>query len=91
MNAIPMDLKRAIGIGIGLFLAIIGFVNGGVVVGARGPPITINRNLTTLRILDVRRRPGAAPSLVARKVRGGLLIGIVATHGLRDPLERDLG
>ena len=36
MDAIPMDLKLAIGIGIGLFLAIIGFVNAGVVVvGAR--------------------------------------------------------
>ena len=37
LNAIPMDLKRAIGIGIGLFLAIIGLVNGGVVVDRPGP------------------------------------------------------
>ena len=36
LNAIPMDLKRAIGIGIGLFLAIIGLVNGGIVVGQPG-------------------------------------------------------
>ncbi|MGZ4114744.1 MAG: solute carrier family 23 protein, partial [Actinomycetota bacterium] len=32
LNAIPMDLKRAIGIGIGLFIALIGFAEGGVVV-----------------------------------------------------------
>ena len=30
LNAIPMDLKRAIGIGIGAFIALIGLVNAGV-------------------------------------------------------------
>src|SRR5437764_7952481 len=32
LNAIPMDLKRAIGIGIGLFIAFLGLVNAGFVV-----------------------------------------------------------
>lgn len=31
MEAIPLSLKKAIGVGIGLFLALIGFVNGGLV------------------------------------------------------------
>ena len=38
MDAIPMDLKLAIGIGIGMFLAIIGFHNAGVVVVGTGHP-----------------------------------------------------
>src|SRR5439155_485614 len=37
LNAIPMDLKRAIGIGIGLLIAFIGLVNAGVVV--KGTPV----------------------------------------------------
>ncbi len=39
MNAIPMDLKRSIGIRIGLFIALIGLANAGVVVAGPQPPI----------------------------------------------------
>ncbi|MEP6758876.1 MAG: NCS2 family permease [Actinomycetota bacterium] len=76
MDAIPMDLKLAIGIGIGLFLAIIGFVNGGIVVAGSGTPITINPNLTTLRILVFLLTLALTAALVARNVRGAILIGI---------------
>ena len=38
MNAVPLALKRAIGVGIGLFILFIGFANGGFVV--RTPPAT---------------------------------------------------
>ena len=31
MNAVPLSLKRAIGVGIGLFILFIGFVDGGIV------------------------------------------------------------
>jgi AGZA family xanthine/uracil permease-like MFS transporter len=31
MNAIPLDLKRAIGVGIGLFITVIGLVEGGII------------------------------------------------------------
>src|SRR5438105_10877090 len=45
LDAIPLDLKRAIGIGIGLFIALIGFVNAGVVIpGPPGVPVTIVHN-----------------------------------------------
>ena len=78
MNAIPMDLKLAIGIGIGLFLAIIGFVNGGIVVVGEGTPITVNPDLTTLRMLTFVVSFLICATLVARKVKGGLLIGIIS-------------
>jgi AGZA family xanthine/uracil permease-like MFS transporter len=41
MDAIPLALKRAIGVGIGLFILFIGFVNGGLVVKGTGTPVTI--------------------------------------------------
>ena len=51
VDAIPMDLKRAIAIGIGLFLAVIGLVKAGVVVRGEGTVVAMSGNLTTLRIL----------------------------------------
>jgi adenine/guanine/hypoxanthine permease len=40
MNAVPLALKRSIGVGIGLFILFIGFVNGGLIVTpAGGSPI----------------------------------------------------
>jgi AGZA family xanthine/uracil permease-like MFS transporter len=77
MDAIPMDLKLAIGIGIGMFLAIIGFHNGGVVVVGAGTPVTIAPDLTTLRILVFFITLALTAALVARQVRGAILIGIL--------------
>jgi AGZA family xanthine/uracil permease-like MFS transporter len=81
LNAIPMDLKRAIGIGIGLFIAFIGFVNAGIVVHPEGgaPIVTIASDLSTLRILVFAIGLVITSALVARHVRGALLIGIVVT------------
>ena len=79
VNAIPMDLKRAIAIGIGLFLTVIGLVNAGVVVRGEGTVVSMSDNLTTLRMLTFAIGLALAAILVVRKVRGGLLIGIIAT------------
>ena len=79
LDAIPLDLKRAIGIGIGLFIALIGFVGGGVVVGgAEGAPIVgLNPNLRSWTVLVFVVGLVVTSTLVARKVRGALLIGIL--------------
>jgi AGZA family xanthine/uracil permease-like MFS transporter len=37
MNAVPLALKRSIGVGIGLFILFIGFANGGLIVSGCGP------------------------------------------------------
>jgi AGZA family xanthine/uracil permease-like MFS transporter len=79
MNAIPMDLKYAIGIGIGLFIAFIGLVNAGVVVQGQGTPVTLTTDFTTLRMLTFVIGLGVTAALVARKMRGALLLGIVIT------------
>jgi AGZA family xanthine/uracil permease-like MFS transporter len=79
MNAIPLDLKRAIGIGIGLFLVIIGLQGAGVVVDSPATLVTLSPDLTTLRTLVFGVGLVLTFVLVARGVRGGLLLSIVAT------------
>ena len=82
LNAIPMDLKRAIGIGIGLFIAFIGLVNAGVVVQAKPgpvPPVTIVANFRSWSLALFVFGLLLTSALVARRVRGALLIGIIAT------------
>ena len=81
LNAIPMDLKRAIGIGIGLFIAFIGLVNAGVVVHPEGgaPIVRLNEDLTTLRMLVFAIGLVLTMVLVSIRLRGALLVSIVAT------------
>ena len=79
LNAIPMDLKRAIGIGIGLFIAFIGLVNAGVVVPGEGTIVTLNHDLTTLPILTFVIGFAITAALVAIRMKGALLLGIIAT------------
>ncbi|HEY1331352.1 MAG TPA: NCS2 family permease [Actinomycetota bacterium] len=81
LNAIPMDLKRAIGIGIGLFITLIGLVNAGIVIHSdtSGTVVTLAPDLTTLRILTFAIGLAITATLVARRVKGSLLIGIVST------------
>ena len=76
-RAVPMALKRAIGIGIGLFLAIIGFSNAGFV-RAGGGLLTLGAVRTFPVILFAATLLFTA-WLVARSVRGALLIGIAAS------------
>jgi AGZA family xanthine/uracil permease-like MFS transporter len=78
LNAIPMDLKRAIGIGIGLFLVIIGLANAGVVIAGPNPPIlSLTSDFTSLRMLVFAVGLAISAILTVRRVRGGLLIAIL--------------
>jgi AGZA family xanthine/uracil permease-like MFS transporter len=81
LNAIPMALKQAIGVGIGLFIAFIGLEAARIVVRPEGldPIVAINRDLTTLRMLVFTVGFVVTATLVARRTRGALLIGILAT------------
>jgi AGZA family xanthine/uracil permease-like MFS transporter len=76
MDAIPLDLKKAIAIGIGLFIAFIGLENAGIVV--QGEPLVDLAPLTTWPILVAIFGLVLTIALRARGVRGDLLIGIVA-------------
>jgi AGZA family xanthine/uracil permease-like MFS transporter len=82
-TAVPMQLKLAITVGIGLFIAFIGLVDAGFVrsTGFGSPPVGLGIDgsvasiptaifVVSLLITGI---------LVARKVRGALLIGIVVS------------
>ena len=79
MNAVPMALKRSISLGIGLFIAFIGFFTSGFVVKASGPlPVALGplRGLpVTVFVIGLL----LTLALLARRVRGALLLGILGT------------
>ncbi|MGZ6340987.1 MAG: NCS2 family permease, partial [Candidatus Limnocylindrales bacterium] len=81
MNAVPLALKRSIGVGIGLFILFIGFANGGLIGSnptGQAPPVFL-------------RFPTTAPQVVfllglfitfglyVMRVRAALIISILAT------------
>ena len=89
-RAVPKELKAAITVGIGLFIAFIGFVDSGFVKAtAGGPPVQLgdNGSITSIPTMVFIVGLLVMGILVARKVQGGLLIGIVATTVLAAVVE----
>lgn len=78
LNAIPMVLKKAIGVGIGLFIAIIGFANAGFTIQGQGPLLDLGQ-IGSTRLMFFVGGTILAFTLIARKVKGALLYAIVAT------------
>jgi len=78
MDAIPLDLKKAIAIGIGLFIAFIGLVNSGLVVRGAGTIVDL-APLTTWPVFVTLFGLVFTIALRARGIRGDLLIGIIVT------------
>ncbi len=85
MNAIPLGLKQAISVGIGLFIAFIGFVNAGFATRIPGEtgsvPVQLGADgaLSGWPVLVFCLGVLLVVSLLARGTKGALLIGIVAT------------
>ncbi|MEY9854105.1 AGZA family xanthine/uracil permease-like MFS transporter [Leifsonia sp. EB41] len=81
-NAVPPQLKTAITVGIGLFIAFIGFVDSGFVRSTKSasPPVQLGEagSIATLPTLVFLIALVIMGVLMARKVKGALLIGIVA-------------
>ena len=74
MNAIPLDLKRGIGVGIGLLIALIGLQNAKLVVPAAGTMIAFGKigPESLVAVFGLL----ATAFLMVKKVRGAFLIGI---------------
>ncbi|HEY5519853.1 MAG TPA: NCS2 family permease [Candidatus Limnocylindrales bacterium] len=89
MNAVPVSLKRAIGVGIGLFILFIGFANGGLIVSGCAPDSSqlgfCDGTLVTLAFPTTMGQLVFIIGLVitfalyALKVRAALIISIVIT------------
>ncbi len=75
MNAVPLSLKRAIGVGIGLFILFIGFVDGGLI-GPGNPVVQFNFPVEPADWVFVL---GLVLTIVlfALRIRAALLISII--------------
>jgi AGZA family xanthine/uracil permease-like MFS transporter len=80
-EAIPPQLKTSIAVGIGFFLTIIGLADAGVIRPGTGTPISfgVNGQLAGWPLLVFCVGLLLTAVLVVRKVKGALLIGIVAS------------
>ncbi len=80
MNAVPLSLKRAIGVGIGLFILFIGFVDGGLIIRPEAGPVPVafvfpNSWATWLTVIGLL----ITVVLYVRKVPAALVLSIVIT------------
>jgi AGZA family xanthine/uracil permease-like MFS transporter len=93
MEAIPLNLKRAIAVGIGLFILFIGLVNGGFIVrNATAPvPPLLPAGVTNVAGLTFVIGLAIALGLMARRVRGALLISILVTTAIAIILNAAVG
>ena len=85
VDAIPASVKRAIGAGIGLFIAFIGLKNAGIIVESSATFVTIGDMTHGTALLGV---IGIVITsvLVVKNVPGSLLIGILATTLIGIPM-----
>ncbi len=81
IDAIPFDLKLAIGIGIGAFITIVGLKNAGFVTQG-GELGTLGNHLGSWKMLVFAVALLSTWTLYQRGVRGALLIGIVGATAL---------
>ena len=81
VNAIPRSLKFAISAGIGLFLAIIGLKNAGLVAGHQATLVTLG-DLHQPGVLLAVAGFILIVALEQRKVPGAIIIGILAVTGI---------
>ena len=87
VDSIPVNIKRAISVGIGLFIALLGLEGAGVVVHpADGGTIVALGNITSgtglLAIIGI----VITGILVARKVKGALFLGMIITAVIGIPM-----
>lgn len=80
-RAVPSGLKSAIGVGIGLFITIIGFADAGIVRPGSATPVAfaVNGELAGWPIFVFVFGLIFTAVLVAKHTKGGILIGIIVT------------
>ncbi len=89
VKAIPQQIRYAISVGIGLFIALIGFVNAKFIIA---DPVTLLRlgkmDITTITFLIGFLFTAL---LIVKRVKGALIIGIIATTIFALPIGRLYG
>lgn len=85
VDAMPHELRKAISPGIGLFIALIGLHNAGIIDGSEETMVTLG-NLHNPSVLLAAAGILFTVILLVRNVPGALLIGILATAAAGIPL-----
>jgi len=88
-RAIPMPLRCAIAAGIGLFISLIGFANAGFI--TKGGATILSRGAFTPETLTFLFGLTITVAMVVRRIRGGLILGILLTTLASYPLGRFWG
>jgi AGZA family xanthine/uracil permease-like MFS transporter len=92
LELVPLALKRAIGVGIGLFIAFIGFFNAGFVAKPATSPLPVGLgSLQGIPIAVFVVGFLTTSWLLARRTPGALLLGIVGTTALAIALNGAFG
>jgi adenine/guanine/hypoxanthine permease len=81
MRAIPLSLKLSIGVGIGLFIALVGLREGGIVVNNPATGLALG-DMTSGPVLVSLGGIAVAAALTVRGVRGAILFGVLAATAL---------
>ncbi|MEW6730290.1 MAG: NCS2 family permease [Acidobacteriota bacterium] len=78
LNSIPTTIHASVAAGIGLFIAFLGLRNGGFVIGNKETFVTIGKLTEPATILAALGLI-ITGALIARRIRGAILIGILIT------------
>lgn len=84
VNSIPLNVKKAISVGIGLFIAFIGLQNAGIIVAYEATVVSLG-DMTSGPALLAMAGLFIIGTLLALKVRGAILLGILATTAIGIP------
>ncbi len=76
MRAIPLDLKRAIGVGIGLFITLLGLIEGGIIVPNAATVVSLG-DFTSPYVWVTLVGLFAILAFMALKIKGDILWGIL--------------
>ena len=77
-DAIPINLKKAVSCGIGLFIALVGLVNSGIIMQGEGTVLQLGNLLSRESVVFIVGLFIIA-LLLAREIKGALMYGILAS------------
>jgi AGZA family xanthine/uracil permease-like MFS transporter len=85
VSAIPSNLKKAVAVGIGLFIALIGFANSGIIISGGGTILGLGNLTDTKTFLSI---IGLIIIIIlySLNVPGAILIGIIGTTIISIPM-----
>jgi AGZA family xanthine/uracil permease-like MFS transporter len=86
IDSIPQNIKKAVSVGIGLFIAFIGLYNSGIVVQGQGVPLMLGDFVGNANAQVALAGLVITGVLLALRVKGAILLGIIISTVLALPL-----